>query len=403
MTLSAPLITMLIGCFLFAGVLLTKSSRRFGVPGLVLYLALGIFIGNGRMPYDFVYDYPEFTLSCSNLALALILFIGGLETSYAHLKPIMGRGLALSTVGVILTAGLVAVFVHLVFGFSYVEGLLIGSVLSSTDAAAVFSILESRQLKLREHISETLELESGTNDPMAFFLTTMFTGLLVDPSSGLADWGVLFFKEMAIGLAAGLLLGAGIVWVLSRASLTSKGMYPVLLLSIVSFGIGLVTYFHGNVLLAMYVAGVVTGTRKDSLHGWGETYLFFKSISWLMEIGLFIVLGLQVFPHSIWPYVPQALLISLFLILVARPVGVFLSLSPFRTSFRKKVFVSWVGLRGATPIVFSLIPLIARVSVADVLFNTVFAVVLISVMVQGTTLGWLAGKLRLLNGGSGNG
>lgn len=394
MTLTFPLICLLLGFFLFFGIILTKSSHRLGVPSLVIYLALGIFLGNGG-PFDFIYDYPEFTHSFSNLALAIILFIGGLETDFRHIKPVLGRGLVLSTVGVLLTAGSVALFLHVAFGIRYLEGFLIGSVLSSTDAAAVFSILNSKGLRLKENISQTLELESGTNDPMAFFLTTMFTSMLHEPEIHIGPWLWLFVKEMSIGFLAGGALGLATSLILQRLQLVNRGMYPVLILATILIGIGALMMWHGNVLLGMYVTGMVISSHREKWLGRKETYLFFESISWLMEISLFVLLGLQVFPRNMVAYLPQALIVCLFLILIARPLSVFVSLAPFKASLQKKVFVSWVGLRGATPIVFSLIPLIARVRVADVIFNIVFAVVLISVLLQGTTLGWLANKLGL--------
>lgn len=394
MILTFPWVCLLLGFFLLSGILLTKSSHRFGVPSLLLYLALGVFIGNGG-PFDFVYDYPEFTLSYSNVALALILFIGGLETDFKQIKPILGRGLALSTVGVLLTAGLIAIFLHTLFGIRYLEGLLVGSVLSSTDAAAVFSILDSKGLRLKEHISETLELESGTNDPMAFFLTTALTSLLGDSDTSITYWIEMFFKEMAVGFLMGGFIGWIASLLLQKVRLNTRGMYPVFILAIILMAIGVITIFHGNVLLGMYVLGMVLSSYREKWLGRKETYLFFESISWLMEISLFVILGLQVFPRNMLDFLPQALIITGFLVLIARPVSVFVTLTPFRASLQKKIFVSWVGLRGATPIVFSLIPLIARVRVADVIFNTVFAVVIISVLLQGTTLGWLANRLKI--------
>ncbi|PHN07628.1 potassium/proton antiporter [Flavilitoribacter nigricans] len=386
------LIFLLAGLLLFVGVLVNKPSTRYGIPGLLLYLSIGLFVGNGG-DYDFIFNYPAQASVYSTVAISLIIFIGGLETDFQRIKPILREGFALSTVGVLITSMLIALLGTYLLGLSWWEGLLLGSVLSATDAAAVFSILESKKLRLRERISETLEFESGTNDPVAYFLTISITSILLgEPVSG----GWLGF-EFLLGVLLALLVGYGIgrftVWIINRLRLDIPGLYPLLILAVILFLIGLMPIIKGNLLLTMYVTGLTIGNRVFTNRQY--TFDFYRSISWLMEISLFIILGLQVFPDQLVPHLGDALIITVFLILLARPVSVFLIYLFFRSSLEKRVFISWVGLRGATPIVFGLIPLAAGLESASFIFNSAFVIVILSVIIQGGSIGWLAKKLGI--------
>lgn len=386
------LIFLLAGLLLFVGVLVNKPSTRYGIPGLLLYMGIGLFIGNGG-DYDFVFNYPEQASVYSTVAISLIIFIGGLETDFQRIRPILKEGFALSTLGVLITSGLIALVGKYVIGLSWWEGLLLGSVLSATDAAAVFSILESKQLRLRERISEVLEFESGTNDPMAYFLTISITSILLREQAEAGTLVLNFLLGIVLALVVGYAFGRFTVWVINRLRLDIPGLYPLLILAVVLFLIGLMPMIKGNLLLTMYVCGLTIGNREFSNKAY--TFDFYMGISWFMEISLFIILGLQVFPEQMLPHLQDALIITIFLILLARPISVFLIYSFFRSSLQKRCFISWVGLRGATPIVFGLIPLAAGVESASFIFNSAFVIVTLSVVIQGGSIGWLAKKLGI--------
>jgi potassium/hydrogen antiporter len=385
------------GLLLLAGILLNRPSKRFGVPGLILYLSLGTFIGNGG-ENDFLFDFPNITLKYSELAIGFIIFIGGLETRISRFKNIALQGFSLASLGVLICSLLVGLFAWLFLGFSFIEGWLLGAIISSTDAAAVFSILESNKLKLKEGISETLELESGTNDPMAYFLTIALTGVLKGSDAGFFSLSLDFLLGILIGLILGLALGRIAVGITQKLRLDIQGLYPLILLSIALIALGISNYLHANVLLTMYVVGITIGNGKISYRTYSIN--FFESISWLMEISLFIILGLQIFPRQILPFLGVGITIAAFLMLIARPASVFLALRPFNVSRKKKLFISWIGLRGATPIAFSLVPLVAGVQHSNEMFNAVFIIVITSILLQGTTLRWAAHKLGLIEASS---
>lgn len=392
MNINYNFIFLLAGFLLFVGVLVNKPSTRYGIPGLILYLSIGLFIGNGG-PHDFIFDYPNQASVYSTMAISLIIFIGGLQTDIRRIKPIIKEGVALSTLGVLLTTLVIGAAAHWLLGLPWIEGFLLGAVLSATDAAAVYSILESKKLKLREHISEVLELESGTNDPVAYFLTIGLTSIMMGRQVDGSWIAFDFIFGVAIAILVGLAAGRFLVWEVNRLKMDTPGLYPILTLSVVIFLIGLVPMIKGNLLLAMYIAGLTMGNLPFTNRT--NTYAFFQSVSWFMEISLFIVLGLQVFPEDLLPHLGSALIITVILIVLARPVSVFLIYLFFKASWQKKVFISWVGLRGATPIVFGLIPLAAGLKEAQLVFNSAFVIVVLSVLIQGGLIGWLARRLRL--------
>lgn len=381
------------GLLLLAGILLNRPSKRFGVPGLILYLTLGVFLGNGG-DHGFLYDFPDTTLNYSQLAIGFIIFIGGLETRISRFKPIAVQGISLASIGVLVCSLIVALIAYTFFHFNFIEAWLLGAIVSSTDAAAVFSILESNRLNLKQHITETLELEAGTNDPMAYFLTIALTGILTGGNDNFLMIFIQFLSGILIGLVVGLFLGRVAVYITQKLKLDIQGLYPLILVSIALIGMGISNYIHANMLLTMYVIGITIGNGKITHRTYSVN--FFESISWLMEISLFIILGLQVFPRMLVPNLFFGAFIATALMFLARPISVFVALKPFKVSFEKKVFMSWVGLRGATPIVFSLVPLVADVEHSDEIFNAVFIIVVASILLQGTTLGWLAKKLKLV-------
>lgn len=381
------------GLLLLIGIILNKPSKRFGVPGLVLYLSLGIFLGNGGK-YDFVFDYPEFTLRYSEFALSMIIFIGGLETNLSRFRPIFLEGVSLSTIGVLSCSLLVGLFGWLFLDLSWLEAWLLGAIVSSTDAAAVFSILQSNKLRLKQGITEVLELESGTNDPMAYFLTISLTASILGSDVSWIEFSGQFILGIIVGVASGYVLGRIALLISEHLNLDIKGLYPLILVGIALITFGLSANIHANLLLAMYCAGITVGNGNLQYRTYSIN--FFESISWLMEISMFVILGLQVYPHEMVSNWPVAVAVALFLMLVARPSSVFLSLYPMKVSRNKSLFISWIGLRGATPIVFSLVPLAANVRHSELIFNAVFIIVISSILLQGTTMHWLARRLKLL-------
>lgn len=377
---------------LFVSIIASKTSGKVGVPVLALFLGVGMLAGSDGIG-KIAFDDPQFAQTLGVIALTFILFSGGLDTKWESIKPILWRGVSLSTIGVLATAILVGVFATFILNFTLIEGLLLGAIVSSTDAAAVFSILRSKSIGLKRNLRPTLELESGSNDPMAYFLTITFTYLLVNPDVPLLSLVPGFFIQMFMGAAIGYLMGRIILWIVNKINLDYEGLYPVLILSMVLFTYAATNYINGNGFLAVYLTGVVLG-NKNFIHK-RSLIRFYDGIAWLMQIVMFIALGLLVFPKQLVPVAGTGILLSLFLIIVARPAGVFLSLAFFKMKTREKAFISWVGLRGAVPIVFATYPLIAGVSKSDIMFNLVFFIVLTSVMLQATTLALVAGWLKL--------
>lgn len=377
---------------LLVSVLASKISDRFGIPALVLFLALGMLAGSDG-PGGVYFDNLSFTQFLGIAALAYILFAGGLETSWSEVRPVLGHGLVLATAGVLLTALIFGAFAHYVLGLSPLEGLLLGSIVSSTDAAAVFSVLRSRSVSLKGQLKPLLELESGSNDPMAALLTIGFVRLLTQPDMSLTALLLLFGLQMPLGALTGYGMGRGIVLLVNRLMLGYEGLYPVLTVSLVLLTYSLTNLIGGNGFLAVYVAGIVLG-NSNFLHK-RSLLRFHNGIAWLMQIAMFLTLGLLVFPSALVPVIGPGMLAAVWLMLAARPLSVFLCLLPTALSLREKIFIAWVGLRGAVPIVLATFPLLAGVPHADFMFNMVFFVVLTSVLVQGTSLPMVARWLHL--------
>ncbi|WP_114783970.1 potassium/proton antiporter [Botryobacter ruber] len=377
---------------LLISILISKSLGRFGIPALALFLGVGMLAGSEGIG-GIYFDDPLSAQSLGTIALTLILFSGGLDTRWDSIRPIIWRGVSLSTLGVFITAMLIGVFVSLISDFTLLEGLLLGSIVSSTDAAAVFSILRSRSIGLKNNLRPTLELESGSNDPMAYFLTVSFTFLLTNEGAGIWQLVPMFFLQMSIGAVMGIVMGRAMPWVINRIKLQQEGLYPALSLGMVIFTFAFTNLINGNGFLAVYISGVMLGNR-NFIHK-GSLIRFYDGVAWLMQILMFLTLGLLVFPSHIVPVIGTGILVSLFLIFVARPISVFIGLAFFKASVQDKLYVSWVGLRGAVPIVFATYPLLAGVGKSDMIFNIVFFVVLTSVMLQGTTLTVVAQWLNL--------
>lgn len=376
------------GALLAVSVVASKASSKLGIPVLVLFLVVGMLAGSDG-PGGIPFTDAHFARNLGTFALAFILFAGGLETDWRTLRPVFGPGIALATVGVVLTTGLVGLFAWKVLGLPLLLSMLLGSVVASTDASAVFGVLRGQGIRLRHRLGPLLEIESGSNDPMAVFLTIALTGIIMGSGGSLASLIPSLIVEMSVGAIVGLGLGFGAVWVINHVTLDYDGLYPVLTSALVLVVYAGAHEVHGNGFLSVYVAGVVLGSkgfiRKGSL-----TH-FHDAIAWLMQVTMFLSLGLLVFPKKLGEVAWIGLALAAFLVFIARPIAVFIALIPFRRLERNdKAFVSWVGLRGAVPIVLATIPLTSEVPGATRLFHLVFFVVLVSVMLQGTTIGYVA-------------
>jgi cell volume regulation protein A len=377
---------------LLLSIISSKASGRLGVPALLLFLVIGMLAGSeGLGGIEFSDAYMAQSLGV--VALIFILFSGGLDTNWVRVRPVLPHGLVLATVGVLLTALIVGAFATVVLGFAWRESLLFGAIVSSTDAAAVFAIMRSRGVSLKGSLEPLIELESGSNDPMAIFLTTAMVGLLTNPTASVLELIPMFFVQMIAGAAAGFVLGRGIVYVINKLHLEYDGLYPVLSIALVLLVYGLTTLIGGNGFLAVYLAGLVMG-NTDVIHR-RSLMRFHDGLAWLMQIVMFLTLGLLVFPSRVFSVAGIGLLFSAFLILIARPVSVYLSLLPFRLNLRKSTMVGWVGLRGAVPIILATFPLLAGVPQAETIFNLVFFIVLTSVLIQGSTIPLVARWLRV--------
>ncbi|MCW5936810.1 MAG: potassium/proton antiporter [Fimbriimonadaceae bacterium] len=382
------------GMFLLLCVLASKASTKLGVPALVVFLALGMLAGSdgpGRIPFDNF----EIASYVGSVALAFILFSGGLDSNWTDLRRVARPGLLLATLGVLVTAGLVGLFAHFFLGLPITLGLLLGAVVSSTDAAAIFGVLRGSGFRLKHRITPLLEFESGANDALAVFLVVALTQVAVDPNA--TAWGMIpsLLVQMPLGAAIGYVVGLGAVWAINRIRLEYDGLYPVVTVAAACLAFGGAGALGGNPFLSVYVAGVALGSRtfvhRISLRQ------FHDAAGWLMQIVMFVLLGLLSFPSQLPPVALSALALSLFLIFVARPVAVAASLAPFRIARRAQVFVAWAGLRGAVPIVLATIPVVRGVPNAVHLFHLVFFIVLTSVLLQGTLLRPLARALRVLS------
>lgn len=377
---------------LLISVLVSKISDRFGVPALLLFLILGMLAGSDGFG-GIYFDDPALAQFIGIIALVLILFSGGLSTEWNEVRPVFKEGLLLSTFGVLITAITVGLFASVLLGFSFLEGLLLGSIVSSTDAAAVFSVLRSKGISLKGKLKPLLELESGSNDPMAIFLTVGLIQLITQPNLSVLSLIGLFIQQMLIGAVVGYGMGKAMLFLINRLKLGYEGLYPVLTLSLVFLAFGLTDLIGGSGFLAVYLAGIILG-RQDFLHQ-KSLMRFHDGLAWIMQIAMFLTLGLLVFPSRLTPIIGVGLLIAGCLMFLARPISIFISLLPSTLNWREKTFISWVGLRGAAPIILATFPLLAQLQQANLIFNVVFFVVLTSVLLQGTSLSRMAKLLKV--------
>lgn len=391
---------MLVGSvILFLSIMAGKAGFRFGLPSLLLFLGVGMLFGSDGLGIEF--SSPGVAQFIGMLALSIILFSGGMDTNIKEVKPVAAPGVLMATLGVLLTILFTGTFIYWLFGcfsslvtLTYPESLLLAAVMSSTDSASVFSILRGKGIYLKERLRPMLELESGSNDPMAYLMTVVLISFI---QQGNADYGssiLLLVGQLVIGTLAGFLLGKVVVWVVNHAGLENESLYSVLLLALGFFVFGLTTVVGGNGYLAVYIAGLVVGNsrlvHKKSLRQFMDGY------TWMWQIVMFLTLGLLVNPHELPPVAIPSILVALFIMLVARPACVFLCLPLFRKfTARGMAYISWVGLRGAVPIIFATYPVIAGIEHASMFFNIVFFITIISLLVQGTTVTRAAHWLKL--------
>ena len=392
---------LLIGSVLiFTSILISKTGYRFGIPTLLLFLLVGMLFGSDGLGLQF--NSAEDAQFIGMMALSIILFTGGMETKFTDIKPVLKEGIVLSTVGVLLTTLLTGLFIFYISGWNstnieltFMVSLLLAATMSSTDSASVFSLLRSQRMNLKENLRPMLELESGSNDPMAYMLTIVLIQVISSGSS--LSIGLLIkdlLVQFLIGGALGYSMGRFMSWLINKLGLSNSSLYSILLLSMVFITFTTTDMLKGNGYLAVYIAGVVVGNMRLSYRK--EINTFMNGLTWLFQIIMFITLGLLVNPHEMLDTAVVALLIGVFMIVVARPLSVFACLLPFRgISAKAKLFVSWVGLRGAVPIIFATYPVIAQIEGSHQLFNIVFFITLLSLVIQGMTISSVARWLKL--------
>lgn len=382
---------------LFGSILAGKAGGRFGIPALLLFLGVGMLFGSDGIlgSHGIQFSGYESAQFIGMLALSVILFSGGMDTKASEIKPVMWHGVTLATLGVLMTAGITGAFIYFVSGeFRLIESFLIAATFSSTDSASVFSILRSKKQGLKQRLRPMLELESGSNDPMAYILTILLIGMIQSGDMSVGEAVLMFLYQMGVGVLAGFLLGKLAVKVINRINLDNRSMYSVLLLAFVFFTFSFTDLINGNGYLAVYIAGLFIGNHK--IVSKRSLMTFFDGFTWLSQIVLFLALGLLVNPSQLIPVIGIGVLISVFMIFVARPLSVFACLAPFKgTTTKGKLYVSWVGLRGAVPIIFATYPVIAGVEHAETMFNIVFVITIVSLLTQGTTVSWMARVLGL--------
>lgn len=400
MDFTVELVLLAISILFFISILAGKAGSKFGVPALLLFLGVGMIFGTDGVGIEF--QNIQVAQTIGSVALCIILFSGGMDTKINDIKPILIQGGLLATVGVLLTAVFTGIGIWYILGMTnesagigFISSLLLAATMSSTDSASVFSILRSKGLHLKNNLKPMLELESGSNDPMAYVLTITLIGIINaggEPDYLMATFNL--FLQLLIGGAAGFLLGKLAVFTINKLNIDNRSLYPILVFTFCIFIFSITFFLKGNGYLAVYVGGLVIGNsrfvhKRSALN-------FFDGIAWISQLLMFLTLGLLINPSELIPIIVPGLIISFLMILITRPLSVFLCLLPFKKmSFKSKTFISWVGLRGAVPIIFAIMVLAAEVPHADLMFNIVFFCTLISLIVQGTSLSQVAKWLGL--------
>ena len=401
MQLNIELLLLVSSILFFISMLVGKAGSRYGVPVLLLFLVVGMVFGSDG--FGLVFENVQVAQVIGSVCLIMILFSGGLDTKYDEIKPIVWPGIVLSTLGVLLTALVTGLFIYWLSGMMFpsmgigiATAMLLASTFSSTDSASVFGILRSKGLILKNNIRPMLELESGSNDPMAYLLTIMFIQIISsgsNPNYGMV--ALMVVVQLLVGAIVGYLLGRLAVRIINSIRMSNTSLYPILLLTMGIFIYAATYYLKGNGYLAVYIAGLVIGNSKFSHKR--SSMNFMDGFAWLSQILLFLTLGLLASPSELVEVLVPALIVSAFLIFLGRPLAVFLSLLPFKKiKIKEKLYISWVGLRGAVPIIFAILPLAAGdIPNARWVFNMVFVITIVSLLVQGTSLPMLARWLGL--------
>lgn len=406
MGISIEFFLLFISVLFFISLIATKAGSRFGIPVLLLFLGIGMLFGTD----GFGFEFQNYNLASGigTIALCIILFSGGLDTKIHDIKPIAVKGGILATLGVLLTAFITGSFIYYLclyffpsFNLSFLEALLLASVMSSTDSASVFSLLRGKGVRLKKNLRPLLELESGSNDPMAYLLTVILIQLITTAQTGEVSYGaatVNFLLQFSIGIIAGYLLGRLAVYVINKINLDNDSLYPILLCTFGLFIFSATYFLKGNGYLAIYLAGLVIGNSKV-VHK-RSSLRFFDGLAWISQMIMFLTLGLLVNPKDLAPVALISLIIGIFMIVAGRPLSIFISLLPFpKMPVNEKLFVAWVGLRGAVPIIFAILPLAAGLENASFIFNVVFFITLLSLLIQGTSLTQAARWLGLTKTG----
>jgi cell volume regulation protein A len=373
-------------------VLASRISSFTGVPALLIFLGLGMLAGSegpGGVPFE---NYAV-AFAVGSVCLAFVLFDGGLRTSWSGVRPILRVGTALSVISTVVTGVVTGLFAHYALGLSLLGGLLLGAIVSSTDAAAVFSILRSKNLSLRGKLKQVLEFEAGSNDPVAIFLTLSILSLLTVESTGVFAIALFFVKQAGLGLLFGYAGAEAIRFLMNRAGIEYEALYGVLMVGLVLMVFSLTAYLGGSGFLAVYITGLMLG-RRDYLHKASITR-FIDGVAWMSQITIFLVLGLLVFPSNLILVWKEGLLLAVFMMFIARPLSVFVATPGKSLERRARLFVSWIGLRGAAPIILATLPWSLGLPNAEYYFNLVFFIVLISVVAQGISIPWVASKLKV--------
>ena len=399
MLFNAENILLIGSVLLFVSIVVSKTGYRFGVPTLLVFLLVGMFFGSDGLGLQFHNaDEAQFI---GMVALSIILFSGGMDTKFSEIRPVLSQGILLSTVGVLLTTLFTGLFIYWISGFEHVSitmslitAMLLAATMSSTDSASVFNILRSQSMNLKHNLRPMLELESGSNDPMAYMLTIVLIQFINSSGMGMMDILGSFCIQFIVGGASGFLLGRLAILILNKINLNNQSLYPILLLSFIFFTFTVTDLCKGNGYLAVYIAGIMVGNNRITHRK--EISTFMNGMTWLFQIIMFLTLGLLVNPHEMLNIAVPALLIGVFMIVFARPLSVLICLLPFKKmNFNSRIFVSWVGLRGAVPIIFATYPVVANIPDSNQIFNIVFFITILSLVVQGTTISWIAKLLHL--------
>jgi len=388
------MLELMIICGLVLLICITSSKvlYKFGVPMLLIFIILGMLFGSDGV-VGIYFDNYELTRELCSFGLVFIMFYGGFGTNWKEAKPVARESILMSTFGVIITSGLTGLFCYFVLKTSLLEGLLIGSIVGSTDAASVFSILRSQKLNLKGEIASILEVESGSNDPVAYMLTLIVLTLM--NNGGISSIVPIVIGQIIFGILIGVILSKLTVYIMRNANFEVDGFYTIFITAIAILSYALSEWVGGNGYLSVYIAGIVIGNSKIP-HKRSLVH-FFDGVSWIMQIMLFFVLGLLAFPSELPSVIGSSILISIFMIIIARPIATFSVLSWFKIPFKQQLFVSWVGLRGAASIVFAIYAITSGIPLENDIFHIIFFIALLSVAIQGTLIPKVARKLDLVD------